>query len=75
MSVKLSELLGDIARTLEDSDWVYEINYGETLRSIAPALVEFSKVAWEPHACIPSDESCAVCRFRSAMKEAGVTCE
>ena len=86
MSVKLSELLeawasllsleaGEFSDCGADDYAQQSADEAESLRAIAPALVEFSKVAWEPHACIPSEESCAVCRLRAAMKEAGVTCE
>ena len=86
MSVKLSELLEAGAAALaEEVGYFIENGHDDlaanvaskskALRAIAPALVEFSKVAWEPHACIPSEECCAVCEFRAAMKEAGVTCE
>lgn len=84
MSVKLSELLetatnsiGAAARRDEQFCNTAALLWSQesALRAIAPALVEFSKVAWEPHACIPSEECCAVCEFRAAMKEAGVTCE
>lgn len=81
MNVKLSELLGDIVRTLEDSEWVSEINNGETLRVIAPALVEIAQALQqfsELHGGIESThipDYCPACRLVCAMKEAGVTCE
>lgn len=45
------------------------------LRAIAPALVDFVLVAYAPHTCFPSKESCPICGLYNAMKKAGVSCE